>query len=303
MQNSIFTIELPLVSTDEELEKVKAMYPNCDSYFITSGCVKERKKKFDKLWQKFKPYADKHFLSQIKTNFHQRTWEMYLGNVLLEKKLLIKSQNEGPDFVVNDNIYIECIAPTKGDSSKADSVPEIHIANIKKRERPMVQDVPVDEMILRITQALKDKGLGQYAKWKSNNWFDKKAPFIIAINTGDLKFPQDYLGIPLVIKALFGLQFLQITRNGHKSFSWREEIKKGKGVPVNYFTNYNFKFISGVIFSDQIVLNHPDNIGDDCIFVNNPFAKNPITDSLAKLFKNWNTSRDSSGVNFTKNYN
>ena len=128
MQGSLFTVELPFVSTNKELEKIKVMYPKYDSYFIASGCVKERKEKFEKLWQNFKPYADNHFLTEIKTNFHQRSWEMYVGNVLLEKKLSIESKNEGPDFIVNDNIYIECVAPTKGDPAKPDSVPEMFLA-------------------------------------------------------------------------------------------------------------------------------------------------------------------------------
>lgn len=182
MQNTIFTIDLPFVETNAELEKVKILYPQYDSYFIASGCCKERREKFDKLWIKYKPYADRHFLNQIRTNLHQRSWEMYVGNVLLEKGLTIQSQNEGPDFVVGKNAYIECVAPTKGELAKPDSVPEMFVATMPEKIR--VQDVPVDKMILRITQAIKDKALDQYKKWKSKKWFNAKIPFIVAINTG-----------------------------------------------------------------------------------------------------------------------
>lgn len=300
MQNSLFTVELPFINTDEELEKVKILYSKYDPYFIASGCIKERREKFEKLWENFKPYADKHFEAQIKTNFHQRSWEMYVGNVLLGKKLSIKSQNEGPDFIVNDNIYIECIAPTKGDPNKPDLVPEMFVA--KTPEEIRVQDVPADQMILRITQAVKDKALDQYEKWKNKKWFQKNASFIIAVNTGDLQHPQDYLGIPLVIKALFGLQFLQISQKGDKSFSWREEIKKGDGVPVNYFANEKYKFVSGVFFSDRTVLNHPENIGDDCIFINNPFSEYPVNKKFTELFKSWSAEKGSNGIILQKNY-
>lgn len=150
--DTIFTVELPLVKTDEELEKVKEIYPKYDPYFIASGCSKERRGRFDKLWMKYKPHADSHFLSQIKTNFHQRSWEMYVGNVLLEKKLRIKSQDEGPDFVIDNIAYVECVAPTKGDPAKPDSVPEMFVAT--KPEEIRVQDVPVDKMILRLSYAL-----------------------------------------------------------------------------------------------------------------------------------------------------
>jgi len=300
MENPLFTITLPLIKTDKELERIMSVYSKYDPYFIASGCIKERKERFDKLWQKFDPYADKHFLKEIKTSFHQRTWEMYVGNVLLKKKFAITSKNEGPDFVVNDNLYIECVAPIKGNPTKPNSVPEMFIA--RKPLEMVAQDIPVDKMILRITQSLKDKALDQYKKWKTKPWFKENMPFIIAINTGNLEYPQDYLGIPLIIKALFGLQFLQISQNGDKNFSWRNEIQKGDGVPVTYFTNEKFKFVSGVIYSDKTVLNHPENIGNDCIFVNNPFAEYPTDKNLIQHFKNWKVTKTETGLNLQKCY-
>ena len=77
-----------MVYTDEELEKVKNMYPNCDTYFIASGCIKERREKFNNLWNQFKTlldeYKSKLFLSKIKQKgqFHENTWEMYVGCLL-----------------------------------------------------------------------------------------------------------------------------------------------------------------------------------------------------------------------------
>lgn len=302
MSNTIFTIELPLVKTNEELEKIKRMYPKYDPYFIASGCFKERKDKFDKLWGKYQPYADSHFLTQLKTNFHQRTWEMYVGNVLLEKKLKIQSQNEGPDFVIDETAYIECVAPTKGDSTKADSVPEMLVA--RTLDEISVQDVPVDKMILRITQVIKDKALDQYENWKSKNWFKAKMPFIIAVNTGDLGHVENP-SMPNVLKALFGFQFMQINiETGVTNFSHRNSIAKSNNipVPVNYFISTDFKFVSGVLFSDRTVLNHPDNIGEDCLFVNNPFADNPVDESFIKCFKNWIATKSNDKISLKKNY-
>ena len=88
MESSFFSIDLPLVYTDEELEKVKNMYPNCDTYFIASGCIKERREKFNNLWNQFKTLLDEYkgklFLSKIKQKgqFHENTWEMYVGCLL-----------------------------------------------------------------------------------------------------------------------------------------------------------------------------------------------------------------------------
>jgi len=304
MRHTLFTVELPIVSTPEELEKVKVIFPppKYDPYFIASGCIRERREKFEKLWKNFKPYADNHFLNEIRTNFHQRSWEMYLGNVLLEKGLSIKSQNEGPDFVVNDKIYIECVAPTKGDPTKPNSVPEMFVA--KTPEGICLHDVPVDRMILRITQAVKEKALNQYGKWKFKNWFSQSTSFVIAVNTGDLEYPEDP-SMPNVIKALFGFQFMQINiKTGKTSYSRRIEIKKSdnKSVPVNYFVSDSFSFVSGVLFSDKRVLNHPEKIGDDCIFVNNPFSSFPVDQKFAQLFKNWRVEKRNNVIILEKNY-
>lgn len=299
MSDSIFQVELPFVDSDEDLGKIKNIYTKYDDYFIASGCCKERRELFDKLWIKFKPYADTHFLDQIKTNFHQRSWEMYIGNVLLEKKFVINSQDDGPDFTIDKMAYVECVAPTRGEAGRPDSVPEMFVA--KKPEEIRVQDVPVDKMILRITQSIKDKALDQYEAWKKKPWFDSKTPFIIAINSGGLEHVDDP-GMPNVIKALFGFQFMQINvKNGETSYSHRDIIEKSNKstVSVNYFINPNFSFISGVLFSDKTVLNHPENIGDDCIFVNNPFAENIVDEKIVNSFKNWTADVK---ISLKKNY-
>jgi len=300
--DTLFSVELPFVETNEELEKVKQLYPTLDPYFIASGCIKERRAKFDALWKVFKPYADRHFLKQIQINFHQRSWEMYVANVLLKNGLQILSQNEGPDFIVDRNIYLECIAPTKGDTRKPDSVPLMHVAT---NPREMIaQDVPTDKMILRITQAFREKALAQYNSWKDKKWFDLKKPFVIAINTGDLEHVEDP-NMPNVLKALFGFQFLQINiKTGATSFSYRDLLNKTNHAPVavNIFLDSNFSFVSGVLFSSDLVLNHPENIGDDCIFVNNPFADNQVDESFIRPFKSWTANKEDNEVRLTKDH-
>lgn len=302
MDDSVFIKEFPLVKSDSELEKVKQMYPKFDPYFIASGCIKERREKFNKMWKNYKSYADSNFLTEIKTNFHQRSWEMYVGSVLLEKGLTIKSEDKGPDFIVDNDLYIECVAPTKGNLGKPDSVPEMFVALTPEEIR--VQDVPFDKIILRITGAVKDKALAQYEKWKSKKWFDPKAPFIIAINTGDLAHVEDP-SMPNVLKALFGFQFLQINiKTGATNFSHRDRVEKSnnESVSVNYFINEDFSFVSGVLFSDKSVLNHPKNIGEDCMFVNNPFANNLVDKSFTEFFKNWSATKEDNGISLKKNY-
>lgn len=291
MSETIFIDEFPEAKTDTELEEIAKKFPQYDRYYIASWSIKERNIFFDKLWQKFKPYADSNFKKEIKTNFHQRSWEMYVGNLFLNEGLFIKSNNKGPDFIINNNIYIECIGVTKGDPKKHNSVPEMVFA--RNLEEICVQDIPIDKMILRITQAIKDKAIDQYERWKNKKWFNENAPFIIAINTWDLGYGQDH---SLALKALFGLGSLQINQKGNKNFGWREEIKKWDTIiPVNYFTNENFNFVSGVLFSTKNILYYEEN-WDDCVIINNPYARNPITKNDFLFLDQRQTEIDKNGI-------
>ncbi len=199
-----------------------------------------------------------------------------------------------PDFVLENQAYIECVAPTRGCPTKPDSVPEMLFSVATKPEKICIQDDPIDKIILRITQVIKDKALGQYENWKSKKWFNPKMPFVIAVNTGDLTDIEDPTGISNVLRALFGVQYKQIDlETGEINFSHRNEVLKtnNEPVPVNYFISQDFSFVSGVLFSNKNVLDHPENLGDDCTFVNNPFAKNPVNELFVRLFKNWIASR------------
>ncbi len=292
---SIFTDDFQEINTNDELASIKLKYPTYNEYYVASGCIKNRKERFDALWVKFSPYADTDFLRKLKINFHSRTWEMYLCNVLFEKGFHVSKpsdvpRNEGPDFILNDDTYIECIACSKGDPSKFNSVPLMQ--SVCTPEEIIRTDVLIDKMILRITNAITEKAITQYGKWKKKKWFKENSPFIVAINSGDLSYQQNYLGIPLIIKALFGLEFMQITQNGDESFSFRKNVEKGKvSVPLDYFASDKFNFVSGVIFSDEYVLNPPEHIGDDCIFVNNPFALNPVSNEYFSKFKSFKAEK------------
>lgn len=173
--DSIFSLPLPLVETFEEVQSIQKLYPYYDPYFIASGVIKERREKFNKLWPKYKPYADSNFINEITTNFHQRTWEMYIGNILLDNNIKIFSEDKGPEFIVKndkdkDLLYIECVCTTKGDPKSPDSV----IDPINSNNSPGALDVPTDKMILRIRSSIKGKA-EQYEKWLNKKTDDYKS--------------------------------------------------------------------------------------------------------------------------------
>ena len=53
----------------------------------------------ERLWSVYKPYADPHFLIEIRRDFNARFWEMYLTCALLKRRLTMatpSAQNLAP---------------------------------------------------------------------------------------------------------------------------------------------------------------------------------------------------------------
>ena len=299
MQESLFTIELPIVNTDEELERIKNAHPDCDPYFIASGCIKERREKFNNLWSQFKFLADKHFLSQIKKEFHERTWEMYVGCVLKKNCTDVSSEDIGPDFILNkaktDEIFVEAVACKKGNS--ADAVPNMIVA--EKLEDITVHDVPHDEMLLRLSSSI---------SYKASKYKDfikaKNKPYIIAVNKGALEHPDPQ--IPLVLKCLFGLGYEhfkkineQLVYNG---WTRREFIEKSNGekISMTFFEKDENDFVSAVIYSPDNILSSPQNIGSDCVLIHNPKAKFPIDIKTFSFLQQWRPEYIGDGLEIKK---
>lgn len=278
---SLFTDEFPTVTSKEELNDLKAQYPNYDSYYLASGSIAERKQKFDALYVKFEPYADSHFLQEIKINFHQRSWEMYLACVLLENGFTIISSDKGPDIKIileGKTIWIECVAPTQGEGD--DRVPDIFYGG--------VQNVPEEEMILRLSSSLKEK-FEKYQEYLEKEIIGKNDIFIIAINRGAFGHP-DAIN-PLIFNCLFSLGYLTLpirvdSNAGESYYSRRKELKKKSGgiVPMDFFEDQQHIGISAVIYSKENVLNHPQKLGNDCILVHNPMAINRLSEKVFPFF-------------------
>jgi hypothetical protein len=89
-----------------------------------AGAVKHENQQMteylERLWEQFKPYADKHFIEEFtsgeEAKFQQRYWEMLMYDHLIRcgYKERITSCNRGPDFKVDidgKTVWIECVAP------------------------------------------------------------------------------------------------------------------------------------------------------------------------------------------------
>lgn len=274
--NTLFIDNLPIINSDNELDEILENYKNynIDPYYIATSCKQDRKKKIDKLWSVFKDDCDKHFLLQYKQiwHFHHRTWEMYIGCLFLHNNLNISSDPKWPDFLVNNQFYVECVAcdEWKGENKVPNIQWNFWLIDPELRKKQMLR-------ITNVIKKKKDKYIS-YQTWR----IDKNKPYILAINSAECWFFQNYADIPIIIQAVFGFEYFQFSEKGEQSILRRDKITKKvidgeiSEVDVNIFTNDAYKEISGIIFCDQYVINHSDIIWEDCIFVNNPFAINPL---------------------------
>lgn len=271
---------------------------------------------YKNLWNKFKDYADTNFCKEfnIDEKKYQRIWEMYLCNVLLEKgcdlahgKELTPSvpNNEGPDFIAKDNIYIECICPKKGESNDKVNAPCVfdmndikfvqisgdkeHFEYMKKHGIYNINyntdfDV-IRKILLRIVGSIKEK-YKKYELWSHKKWFCNEFPYIIAINTFELGYIQ-HPDMPYVVKAVLGADEQFINLGSQNSFwTFRKEIQKSSGakIDVDLFCNDEYNEISGILFSNEDCYNYANNIGKDCFLIQNPYAKNKIPDEFSVKF-------------------
>lgn len=294
---SLFTDNFPISKTDDDLRRLQTQYPDYDGYYIASGSIADRRRFFNDLYKQFKPYADSNFLVDIKNDFHQRTWEMYLACILLRRGFQISSSDKGPDIklvIGGKTIWIECVAPKKGSKDSGNYVPDMECNG-------EWQDVPEKQMLLRLRNSLSEK-FKVYEKYISDGVVDKGDIFIIAINRASLDHVDT--GIPLIFKVLFSLGYLsfpllkdsekKVSKSGKPFWSLRREIpkKNGNTVPMDFFQNHDHSGISAVIYSKDSVLNCRKKAGEECVLIHNPFASNPLSESTFSFFSQYKAIED-----------
>jgi hypothetical protein len=285
--STLFPYNVPFCKSENELDKVKELFKdfNLDEYFLVSSALKERKDFFESLYEIYEPYSDNGFLKDAQIQFHQRSWEMYLGVIMLRNKRELlkptKKDNEvgTADIRINTSkiIHIECVATNHG--NKNDKVPELKpdpITNI------VVRDVPSEKILIRIANSL-DKKFKQYEERLKKGIIKNEEPYVIAISVGKLNYPEE---MPRVIQATLAVGHLQlkIFENGVRleksipSRQFRPTIFKENGEPVDmqFFLRPEHSGISAIIFTNDLVLNSMEQEREVHI-LHNHLAKNPIS--------------------------
>ncbi len=243
------------------------------------------------MWEKYRPYADSNLLKELcggnECVFQQRYWEMYLACYILNHGVALskKTDNEGPDIKIEQNgrvIWIEAISPTSGTGQNA--IPELRMSTFGK---PVVNDVPANEILLRCTSAL-DAKFAKYGEYLKNKTITPDDIFIVAINTAQLG-PFGFDGIsqyPVALEAVFplGPQVVNISLVNSPPKVTSSEIQHRPqilnqnmaAISTAKFLNKNYSGISAVLATRRSDVHKYDNPVRPMVLVHNKVATNPL---------------------------
>jgi len=254
----------------------------CNIRDKTTGPAPEARAFIESLWRRYRGLEDHNFLTDAKTHFLQRFWEMYLAVTFMERGLKPsrKGRGGGPEFSCSykeRKIWVEAVAPGPGDSA-ADRVEEASTEG--------VTDLPEEKILLRLTQALAQKRERYLAALAKGIVSDQDC-YVLGVNSKGIT--QAYGALPFFFKALLpiGDPLLRIRATAKITDSYytlRETITKARGSPVSTtaFLDPQFAFLSAVIHSRVDCLNRPEELGEDFMVLHNPLAARPLEPSVFK---------------------
>jgi hypothetical protein len=254
--------------------------------------------RIEAMWSKYEPYCpDPHFLSDAAAHFTQRTWEMYLACLMLDKGFpLIRPPSDGPDICIDlkPRIWIEAIAVGAGNGPDYVRGPRERIVvapdpacAADEFSSTWARDVPSEEsVILRCTSAMAAKNESRAADIAKGVVKEEDA-YIVAVSLAEIDdaffhFSYDF-DWPVLLQALFGIgeeRLLSAERDGEKPRLFRGTrpvVAKqgGTQIPTTGFTSPVWQGISGAFgIALDVVNSWPD--GHQMMFVNNPSAAVPV---------------------------
>ena len=251
------------------------------------------------MWARYEPYCpDRHFLTEARTHFLDRTWEMRLACVLLDNGFtLLRTSSTGPDICIDGSprIWIEATAASGGRGT--DRVADRAARAFTEAERGYSDEElpgidwhgrpPSEEsVILRCTEAL-DRKSKAYEKYRSEGIIREDEAYIIALSLAGIEdafYLFDYDGVPVVLQALFGIGAEHLVLpglgggNARLTRPPRPMVRKSVGaeIAVHAFASTTHLGISGFLGTCTDIVNAPLESGREIMFVNNPNARAPI---------------------------
>jgi hypothetical protein len=245
------------------------------------------RQRLENMWLEYRPYAPKGFRSKLQFEFHQRWWEIYLtlGLCRLGLPVSTSSQDDRPDLfldLASTKVWFEAVAPKPG--TKSDAIPE-PVAN-------GVQDLPMRECLLRLTQAItaKREAANSYIQRRI---VSKNDAFVVAVSGCALNqfgslldWPQ-----PVLLRVLVGAGDLTIPLDrSHSPYSTRQDaILRNSGSPVDtvLFEKDDFRIISAVLYSHSDPVNAPLSAETTLSLFLNPKADVEVPIGICRRMVTW----------------
>lgn len=300
---------IPLIESNEEFEKLKMQeeYKDYDLNYLCFGSDPDDKKFFTKLYEEnvcHLDHRDQINDQNMRKKFHPVAWEMACCDLLKNEgyELAENDRRGGPDIKIlaPDPVYVECISVEDGKASipRLKSIPGVVVSG----------NVPMDKMLSRITHGIYEKFKKYENNYSNMPHIDTDLPYVIAINSSKLWWPQDIGGVPLVFKGLSGFNHLQFDQYGGKSVSFRESIdlselfqreEQSSLTNLDIFCDNKADLISGIIWTGSDLLSLKDTVPQKTWFINNPFAKNPLEENFLEGISRIKMQKNKGGVSFT----
>ncbi len=269
----------------ERTEKLDFFIPgDCkDSFYRVVRDLPEHKEArafVESLWQRYRGYEDRHFLEGAKSNFLQRSWEMYLAVALLDHELrLSRVGNVGPEFNFDfrgRKVWVEAVAPGPGDGD--DRVTECVPG------KPF--SVPTEKILLRFTNALAEKR-SRYLSARQKEIIGPDDLYLLAINSRGIPHAPFGNTLPFFVQAFLPLGDLtyvldkKCRRISDSFYLRRDTVQKTRGATVatDCLLDEKYSFVSAVLHSAADCVNGPRTLGDDFEVLHNPTARLPLEPS------------------------
>jgi hypothetical protein len=259
----------------------------------------------ESLWGRFREFADLHFLTEVRSNFHARFWEMYLTCALQEyavqRGTVLSCPKPGPDILLEhegNRVWIEAVVATNGTLGHPDAVVE-----------PSPDGkIPEEKLVLRYTNAIAEK-YRKYRGYFKAGIIQKNDAFVIAINASALgyKFARAERDAPRFLKAIFPIGAYQVLLNrqtreiaGHQNEPRFGIVKAGGAtVATMSFLERRSRGISAILASFADAGSHRAALGCDFELAHNPMSRAPIPDFVIPAKTAWRAVLNDNGGELT----
>lgn len=230
---------------------------------------------------------DRNFLKLLDQDPHAALWEMMVAKTLKSEGYEpTRMSDGGPDFVVEKDgkrIFIEAICPGRGDEGNPNTVqPTIHGSGI-------AQDIPTEQIVLRIRGALKIKK-EKYEDYVKSGKVSESDICIIAICSSKIDRAVGVCPTP-IMRATHGLGNPYVLFARDEGFVGEgiescESIPKANGeeVDTTFFLSMDNSLISAVLYSDWSFSSLRSHLPEESL-VHNPRARVPLPLGFVKRIK------------------